>query len=386
MKTIIWSGAALDPSGYGEATRNYVCGLADDLDWRVKLRPSYFWRGKMPELPVQMETLKRLQANDFDPKEPHLYLQHLTPENYMLGPGQCLYHIGMTTFETNGIPAAWQGSMRSQDEIFTFSNFNKQTFIDAGIRRPITVIPHGVDVAAFHPAVKPLDSVKEMAAGRFVFGSNFDWTARKNPYALLKAYFTTFTATDPVLLVLKVYYQHPIEQGVAYMKNAIDAVRRSLGLTNAPQVAILSGIVGADQMPSFYSSLDAYVLPSRGEGFGLTYAEAMATGLPTVAVGWSGHMDFMTDANSYLLHDYKLTDITPEDAGTQTHYAGQQWASCSVEELGHTMRSIFDNPTLAQRVGDKARMDMVTDWTWCQAVKKLRDRLDAIWSETSCKA
>jgi glycosyltransferase involved in cell wall biosynthesis len=39
-------------------------------------------------------------------------------------------------------------------------------------------------------------------------------------------------------------------------------------------------------MLRMYSSVDAFVLASHGEGWGLPYMEAMAMGLPCIATNW----------------------------------------------------------------------------------------------------
>ena len=52
---------------------------------------------------------------------------------------------------------------------------------------------------------------------------------------------------------------------------------------------------------AFIKSLDAYISLHRSEGFGLTCAEAMAAGIPTIATGYSGNLEFMTAQNSLLV-------------------------------------------------------------------------------------
>jgi glycosyltransferase involved in cell wall biosynthesis len=42
-------------------------------------------------------------------------------------------------------------------------------------------------------------------------------------------------------------------------------------------------------LPRLYTGADAFVLPSRGEGWGRPHIEAMAMGLPTIATNWSGN-------------------------------------------------------------------------------------------------
>lgn len=49
---------------------------------------------------------------------------------------------------------------------------------------------------------------------------------------------------------------------------------------------VLKEEIVARAMPSLYKAADAFVLPSRGEGWGIPYMEAMAMGLPTIGTNW----------------------------------------------------------------------------------------------------
>jgi glycosyltransferase involved in cell wall biosynthesis len=51
-------------------------------------------------------------------------------------------------------------------------------------------------------------------------------------------------------------------------------------------VVVLDEEIAAEQMPSLYKGADAFVLPSRGEGWGIPYMEAMAMALPTIGTKW----------------------------------------------------------------------------------------------------
>jgi hypothetical protein len=141
---IIWIGSLLDPSGYGEASRNYVASIDALGQYAIKIKPKYFWSGEALDVKSTWELLNRLHKTSVNHDEPHICIQHLTPDNWSIQYGACKYHIGMTTFETDSIPHGWQTPMRSMDELWTHSQWGKEVFEEAGIRRPIHVVPHGV--------------------------------------------------------------------------------------------------------------------------------------------------------------------------------------------------------------------------------------------------
>jgi glycosyltransferase involved in cell wall biosynthesis len=380
-KFIIWVGAATDPSGYGEVTRNYLYGLDSIGDLPVKLLNRSFWKGEKIDLDNRLDMIERLSKVKTPPTgENIITVFNLTPENYFIQPDIRTF-IGMTTFETDGLPDHWLMPMRAMDHIITYTEFNKQTFMNAGINRPIHVIPHGIDTDLFNPDVKPLESLASSIDGRFAFGSNFDWSERKNPKALLNAYYKAFSKKDNVVLVLKVYHQYPISKSVATIRKNVAEIKKEFDSSrhsdDFPPILLLTSMISTVDMSSFYASLNAYVLPSRGEGWSMTHIEAMSTGLPTIGTGWSGNTEYMTDENSFLV-PYKLVKIKNEQVRQIPNYAKQSWADVDVDALAEKMLYVYNNQDDAKRVGSVARKDICEKWTWKHACKKLNALLKEI--------
>jgi glycosyltransferase involved in cell wall biosynthesis len=76
------------------------------------------------------------------------------------------------------------------------------------------------------------------------------------------------------------------------------------------------------------AQFDLYVSLHRSEGFGYTMAEAMWLGVPVVATGYSGNMDFMSESNSYPVR-YRETVVRENDCPFQL---GTVWAE---PDIGH---------------------------------------------------
>jgi phosphatidyl-myo-inositol dimannoside synthase len=68
-------------------------------------------------------------------------------------------------------------------------------------------------------------------------------------------------------------------------KGRLEALAASLGVAEA---VIFAGFVSEADKPRYYALADAYVMPSRMEGFGFVFLEALACGLPVVASSTDG--------------------------------------------------------------------------------------------------
>lgn len=81
-----------------------------------------------------------------------------------------------------------------------------------------------------------------------------------------------------------------------------EAFLRSLAATVPGSSRIrFAGSLGGDALVQEYAAADVFVLASRNEGFGVVYAEALATGLPVIATRCGGPQDIVTDRDGYLV-------------------------------------------------------------------------------------
>lgn len=71
-------------------------------------------------------------------------------------------------------------------------------------------------------------------------------------------------------------------------KRRLEALAAAAGVSDS---VVFAGFVSEDDKPKYYCMADAYVMPSKLEGFGFAFIEALACGLPTVASTIDGGRD-----------------------------------------------------------------------------------------------
>jgi len=139
-------------------------------------------------------------------------------------------------------------------------------------------------------------------------------------------------------------------------------------------------------MPKLYNSMDAFVLISRGEGFGLPYLEAGACGLPVIGSNCSGQTDFLNKDNSYLVEPNGYLEATSSGnlsrmAKLCHFYEGQKFPyfdETSIEDTRRHMRYVFENRKEAKKKAKKLEAHVRNNYTWDMAVDRVYRRLQEI--------
>jgi glycosyltransferase involved in cell wall biosynthesis len=375
---VIWKGPVLDATGYGTASREYVLAL-DRQGVDVKIE-TYSWN-----FPYSMEDqdkrnrLMQLIEKPVTTDKLRILIYHSPPgvieKKDRLQFDRCLLN---TVWETSRIPDSWLPILRTFDAVCVPCKHNIDALKRSGVTVPVFLAPHGADTKMFHPDNEKT-GLKE-AEGKFVFVSIFDFQHRKNPEGLLRAYWEEFTADDEVLLVIKTYGSSRKK-----IRAAITNYKRKLGLGDetAP-IYVMAGICEEKQLKGLYTLADAFVLPTRGEGVGLPYIEALASGLPVIATGWGGQMDFLNEHNSFLI-DYELKDPAismKSEHAIATIYRdfegnGQLWAEPDLTHMKQQMRFAFNNPALCKQKGKRGRQDML-NMTWDKAGISLKQAVEKL--------
>ena len=134
-------------------------------------------------------------------------------------------------------------------------------------------------------------------------------------------------------------------------------------------VILDSRIATREEMIKIYQDAHCFVWPTRGEGFGLPLAEAMATGLPSIATNFSGVTDFFDNKVGfplkYKLGMMKMTSPIYGDMGMV------EAAMPDVADLVENMIYVRENYKSALHKGMLASALIKSQFTWENSAETL---------------
>jgi len=361
---VLFQGFIFDGSGYAEETWVEALGL-HAAGINLQIQPLGRTKDDRKLLPADARArLTLLTNNQVDLSGGVFYM--CTPPDMFDVTLSGKYRVGRTMFETDRIPDGWTELCQTMDEIWVPCQFNVQTFSGAGVDlKRLKVVHPGVDTNLFRPGVQPMEIPQTRG---FNFLSVFDWHLRKGYDILLRAYFEEFRRDEDVSLVLKTYQiNDPASDLQARLAYFIERTMK-LRLEDVPPLILVNGFIPQASMPNLYAAASAFVLPSRGEGYGRPFMEALSCGVPVIATKWSGQLEFLDEANSDLVELEGIREA-PWDVDME-YYSGHRWAEPSVDDLRAKMRWVFGHARDAKEKAALGRKNMQERFSWDAVIPK----------------
>ncbi|MHB1597965.1 MAG: glycosyltransferase [Acidimicrobiales bacterium] len=244
-------------------------------------------------------------------------------------------YVVRLAFEARPLPGYIVDALRGAAEIWPMSDFVQKSASESGLDgERLVVIPPAVAVQA--------DAESGFAgtgngARPAIYSSVFNFEPRKNPEALLRAYLQVLRSGRDVRLVLKTsgideasFWQWA---GTVVGPDGRDELQRSCDLlTTRLDDAVLQDVIRHS---------DAFVLPSRGEGFGLPFLEAMAVGVPVICPDRGGHRDFCDGETSFLVPTREVPCIAQWNIPL---FRESSWYDVDQQGLIDAMERVADDP------------------------------------------
>lgn len=212
--------------------------------------------------------------------------------------------------------------------ILPLSNYLARWARARHFKGPIEIVPNGVSVKEFTGVPLPHSGTVLITTSRLVY---------KN-------------AVDDVIRALTLLPESVRFQvlGSGPEEGALRTLARTQGVEN--RVEFL-GHIDRGVMPRYLHAADIFIRPSRTEGFGISFMEAMAAGLPVIATQEGGIADFLFDA--------KRNPDKPTTGWVVDKDSPEQIAETVTEILAHSDVVARVKANAAALVKDKYDWDLI---------------------------
>lgn len=246
----------------------------------------------------------------------------------------------MTMFESDKIPQDWPDYLASADEVIVPSKWCHDTFLRAGI--DTTIVPLGYNDRVFKYIERqlPLDTKKP-----FTFIHYNSLNHRKGFSEVFKAFTEEFKKNEPVKLILKSTDRRP---PIPIMKDIY------------PNIDVICEHMTEAELMELLGTADCMLYPSRGEGFGITPLEGMATGLPAIVPNAHGISEYF---NANYMLEVKADERCP---GLYQRFKGEdvgEMVICDVKDLRRQMRYAYEHQAEMHELG-KSASEYVKKYTY----------------------
>ena len=268
--------------------------------------------------------------------------------------------LGNYAWEETEFPGQYVADFnRTLDLITVVSRQTRELLQNAGVSTPMVLVGNGIDHLEHQPP-QPLPCSLPQGFRFLHISSCFP---RKGVDVLLRAYGDAYRAWHDVVLIIKTFPNphNTVAQDLAALQGADP---------DFPRVKLILEDWTPGQIVSLYQACQAFVLPSRGEGFGLPAAEAMLHQLPVIATGWGGHTDFCTPQTAWLIQH------TLQPAQSHMGLPGSLWAEPDRAHLAELLEALPSLPAEQTRQRTQAAREYVqAHYTWAGVAERTRHAL-----------
>ncbi|MBX4192601.1 glycosyltransferase family 4 protein [Candidatus Parcubacteria bacterium] len=209
-----------------------------------------------------------------------------------------------------------------------------------GYEGAVEVVPNGVDAKHFSRIVGSREEMRR------------SWQQHMSDVLLVStSRAVTKNALDDVIRALKFLPSHVHFFNFGYGPDIVklENLARSLGVLDRTHLMPHPGL---ETLPQYLQACDIFIRPSRSEGFGISFVEAMAAGLPVIATTEGGLSDF--------IFDKKTAFVVDRD---------------SPKQIAEAVEYILSNPELSKKVIETARSMVFEKYDWQLIAKTMREKV-----------
>lgn len=241
--------------------------------------------------------------------------------------------------------SAFDDAFLQADTIQVISTFLGKWAKRKGFQREPVLVPNAVDTAHFTQEY----AADELQAVRRELG-----VKSEDVLLITTSRLVSKNAVDDVVRALALLPEHVkfIVFGTGPDEGMLCALIKELRLEDR---VLLRGQISHSHMPKYLKACDIFIRPSRSEGMGNSFVEAMAAGLPVIATQEGGIADFLFDSIR-----------NPEQGATG-------WAVDvgSPEQINEAVQTILGNTVAAQVTVARAKAMAIEKYDWNLIAKRM---------------
>ena len=246
--------------------------------------------------------------------------------------------IGATTFETSTLPL-WiaEGLNENYKGLIVPSYYNKKSLLDSGVKIPIEVVYHSIE-DWWDNVHTPIEKDPNI----YVFGYIGSYNNRKNPKLLIESYIEAFPESrSDCALMIKTF------------TSALNMKEIESLVGDRTDIWVYNEMWSQEQLLWGYGLIDCYVSAHRGEGFGLTLAQAAYLGKPVMYTNYSAPIEWLDDTHHYPIK-WDHCEVIGMNSEMHQHFNGAhlEWADPKKEDLVKHFKLLADKKPKSGFEGD----------------------------------
>jgi len=269
---------------------------------------------------------------------------------------KCKVNVGYTGADTSGwyvttpeiTPA--QICNKYMDYMLTPSRFSMKYMIDNGVKKEISVFPHGVDLNIFRSFIHHPNKQTNKKIFNFLYVGEL--SKRKGTQDLIETFIKTFGFDPNVKLILRAN-THMLYYGGEEIRKLCE---------NRSNIELNWVDAGQENVAEFYKKADMYVYPTKADWFGMTPMEALASNIPVIATDSGGYIEFLKDCIIPLKS--KLVNIENNHP-----YMKGKWFQIDKEELSEKMKYVVENKREICGCESWKYSNILKNYTWEKVTK-----------------
>lgn len=353
IKSVLLRGPILTHSGYGENCRQIAKWLFSLEDQgKIKIYTELLNWGVTPWITKRDKFVDRLIQASIITK-PAIFdvsIQAQLPNEW--NPVLGIQNIGVTAgVESTKCNPEWIKACDRMDLIIVPSKFTSELF--AASKTPIRVVPHCLNQEILNSNILDKEELLSGIETDFnflfvgMFTGNNEHNDRKNILYMMKWFLEAFKDNTNVGLVVKTSMARlgHLDRDMI-TKNFKDILEGQLGYTgNGPKIYLLHGNMSETEMSKLYrdKKIKAFISANKGEGFGIPFLEAAASGLPIIATDWSAYKEFL-DKGKWIKIANRLEEIHQSRIDNNIWIQGSKWAMPIEDDFKTKILKFYSSP------------------------------------------